>query len=148
MQDIATFLDPARVLELTAPDKQGAISELMQIVESEDLLAKPGEFHELILAREAECSTGIGRGVAIPHARPDGLKDVFIVTGFSSAGIDFGASDGAPVHLVFLIGATNDHSVYLNIISRISWLVRNEPLRQQLFRADSAATLYKLLSSH
>ena len=102
-------------------------------------------FFEKILEREMDSSTGIGLGVAIPHTRVESLADIFIAVGRSLKGIDFETPDGTPVHLVFMIAVNANHAEYLKIISRISWLVRNEKFRNQLLLSPSINDLYTLL---
>lgn len=148
MQDFAKFISRELVTEVTTTDKNAILSELVGCVAKTGLIGDSQAFLDQLIAREAESSTGIGRAVAIPHARPDGLKTPFVAVGRSHAGIDFDASDGGLVHLVFLIGATSDHALYLGIIARISWLVRNERLRQQLLHAEDADALFSLLAAH
>ena len=76
------------------------------------------------------------------------MKQITIAVGRSLKGIDFDAPDGSPVHLVFLIGITADRGQYLKVVARITWLVRNDQLRQEFFQAESAEALYLLLSKH
>jgi mannitol/fructose-specific phosphotransferase system IIA component (Ntr-type) len=135
-------------LELKATTKQEALQEIVAAVSKSGIVGQTDVFHQKILNREAQASTAIGLGVAIPHASHDGLKQITIAVGRSLKGIDFDAPDGSPVHLVFLIGITADRGQYLKVVARITWLVRNDQLRQEFFQAESAEALYLLLSKH
>lgn len=146
--EIANFIREDLVLEIHAGDRDGALGALMGAVESAHLLDDATLFYEKILEREKQSSTAIGLGIAIPHARFESLKEMFIVVGRSTNGIDFNAPDGATVHLICMIGATSDHAQYLKLVARISWLVRNDELRDQLFQAPSIEDVYALLSRY
>ena len=90
---------------LKATDKKGAIQELVKAIKS---VYNPEKFQtkdivEAVMEREKLGSTGLGHGVAVPHARTQGLKTVLGAFGRHPQGIEFNALDGEPVHLVFLI---------------------------------------------
>lgn len=90
--------------ELKATDKESAIRELVDVIrENHDIKPKAADIMALLLGREARGSTGIGDGVAIPHEAVEGLKEFVGAFGRSSAGLDFRAIDGEPVHLIFVI---------------------------------------------
>lgn len=94
----------AVVEEIQATDKEAAIRELVEVIRANhDVKLKTADVMSLLLGREARGSTGIGDGVAIPHEAVDGLKEFVGAFGRSSAGLDFRAIDGEPVHLVFVI---------------------------------------------
>ena len=148
MLAIADYLRSDLVLKLKATDQPGALRELMDAVEAAGMVDDPEDFFRRIQEREQESSTAIGLGVAIPHIRLDSLERIFIAVGISTDGIDCNAPDDASVHLVFMVGATQDHAEYLKLVARISWLVRNDQLRMQLFRTSSAEELFELLSDY
>lgn len=90
---------------LKATDKKGAILELVKAIKT---VYGPEKFQvkdivDAVMEREKLGSTGLGRGVAVPHARTPALKTVFGAFGRHPRGIEFNALDGEPVHLVFLI---------------------------------------------
>ena len=99
-----------------------------------------------VLVRERKLSTGIGHGIAIPHAKSPLLDRLYLVCGSSPAGIDFGSLDGAPVHLLFLLmgpeSAAGDH---VKALSQIAGVVRREALRQELIEAPSAESFRQIL---
>lgn len=133
------------MVELEGTEKVSALSQIMATIKEEKLLSDPDAFSKMILEREEESSTGIGLGVAIPHARVESLENIFIAVGRSAQGTDFATPDGTPVRLVFMIAISSNKAEYLKIISRISWLVRNEQFRKQLFLCPTIDDLYKLL---
>ena len=136
------------MVEIEGTEKKSALRQVMNTIEKEKILPDPEDFFQKILEREMDSSTGIGLGVAIPHSRVESLTDIFIAIGRSLKGIDFETPDGTPVYLVFMIAVNANHAEYLKIISRISWLVRNEQFRNQLLLCPSIHDLYTLLKDH
>ncbi len=100
----------------------------------------------VLLERERLGSTGIGDGLAIPHALVDGLGDPIIIFGRSRAGIPFESLDGMPVHLFMLIIADSAFlDVYLKLLARISRLLKDNSLRKRLMEASDEAALMDIL---
>lgn len=148
MLKLSQFLQPSMVTDLKATEKLPAIRELVDLMGQSSHSVDWENFYEKNVEREAQSSTAMGLGVAIPHARENTLKEPIIAVGRSRQGIDFGAPDGAPVQLVFLIVVGKDHALYLKVVSRIAWLVRNDGLRHQLFTAESPDALYDALKQY
>ncbi|WP_026690768.1 PTS fructose transporter subunit IIABC [Alteribacter aurantiacus] len=126
------------VLNLSATDKKGAIDELSGQLNKADRLVDLESFKEAIHDRENQSSTGIGEGVAIPHAKTKAVKEPAIAFGRSVKGVDYDALDGQKSHLFFMIaaseGANNEH---LQTLSRLSTLLMDEDFRQTLMEADT-----------
>ncbi|UOE93494.1 PTS fructose transporter subunit IIABC [Alkalihalobacillus sp. LMS39] len=126
------------VLELSATTKQGVIDELVNKLDSARKLSDKNLFKEAILARELQTTTGIGEGIAIPHAKTAAVRTPAIAFGRSTAGVDYDSLDGKPSHLVFMIaaseGANNEH---LETLSRLSTLLMDTDFRQTLLDAKS-----------
>ena len=94
--------------------------------------------------REHKGSTGIGKGIAIPHARTAGVKDLIGALGISEQGIDFESEDGQPCHLIFLILAPQEESTrYLKALSAVAFIGKDEDL---IFRLKSAASPDEVVS--
>ena len=143
---LTELLTPDRVVvPLAARDKAGVIAELTR-----HLVARSGgeyaEVLEAIEERENVLSTGIGFGVAIPHARSSAVRELSVVCGLSPVPVPYDSIDGDPVRLFFLIvGPEAAAGQHVKILSRIARLVRKENLRQQLCRADTADRFYAAL---
>lgn len=148
MKQIIDYMAENMVVELTGSDKTEALKQLMESVITNQLLTESDAFFEKIIEREKQSSTAIGLGVAIPHARMEGIDKIFIAVGRSKDGIDFTTPDGTPVHLIFLIGVNSSQSEYLKILSRISWLIRNDNFRKKLFSVSTISDIYCLLKEH
>jgi mannitol/fructose-specific phosphotransferase system IIA component (Ntr-type) len=95
----------ATVPELQADDRDGVISELITLLDQAGRLGKAQgkEIQKEVIKREKEASTGMGKGVAVPHVKHKAVKDVVAAIGLSNIGIDFSALDKQPVYSVILL---------------------------------------------
>ena len=131
----------AIVVNLKAKDKKGALTELVQLMrkahEGEKFPA--ADIVEGVLQREKLGSTGLGGGVAVPHAKLEGVRNVIGAFGRSARGVDFSAVDGEPVHLVFLIlapPAKND--AYLQALQKVMLAIKKPNVVRFLLGAKTA----------
>lgn len=126
------FLDPKAFLHrLKALDRQEAIGALAKAVSSVTTLdAKAIETE--VLEREQLLPTGVGNGLALPHARMEGLSKPFVAIGLSKAGIDFGSPDAEPARIIALIlTPKNDHGSQLEILADVAKTFRDAGTREQ-----------------
>jgi len=138
------------ILELEAVDHWPAIVELVdRLVAAGKLLPSHQETTlDALKLREDMVSTGIGSGVAIPHAFSDDLEDVIAVFGRSAAGIDFEALDDAPVHLIFLfIVPRRNYQLHLKTLAAIAKTFTSPELRDALRNAPNNAEIRELLKT-
>lgn len=134
------------ILSIKAKEKIGAIKEMGQILIDNGLILNPEEFFTEILRRENMESTGIGMGVAIPHARTKAVKDLVLVFGRSEEGVDFSSLDKKPSHLLFLISAPEDKKEeYIYTLAKISRLVRKDEVRIKLNKAKTQEELLAII---
>jgi len=124
-------------LALQAGDRESVFRELIALVPGLDAGARAGLLLAL-LGRERLGSTGLGHGVALPHTRYviNGVTRPQIVFGRHRNGINYGALDGQPVNLFFLLLAP-DVAQHLQILSRLSRLLRDNRLREELLSAPN-----------
>jgi len=102
--------------------------------------------HEAVLGRERKMSTGIGCGLAVPHAKVDFLEKMSIVALTCRTGIDFSAIDKEPVYLVFLIvSPSNTTGPHIRALSAISRIMADSEIRKSLIEAPSPEEFYKRL---
>ena len=134
---ISNYLDERLIVFLEAKTRDEALSQLVSLLDQAGQLKDKALFHESILEREKIVSTGIGLGVAIPHAKLMGYEDFFIAIGIQrKEGIEWNALDGAPVRLIFMIGGPeNKQTEYLKILSRLTMAIKNEERRKRLLKA-------------
>ena len=101
-----------------------------------------------IRERENLVTTGVGYGVAFPHAKTRAVKGIVIAFGRSEAGIEFDAMDHKPVHLFFLIAAPEDAiGAHLNVMARLSYLMKSEENRAKLLEASSPGDVLALMDN-
>lgn len=136
------------LLDMKASEHWLAILELVDFLgETGDL---PKDCREEILGaleeREAQISTGIGSGVAIPHTFSDKLEEVVAVFGRSKAGIDFEALDNAPVHFIILfIVPRKDYHLHLRTLAAIAKMFTNSEIRRKLAAAECRDEILEIL---
>ena len=126
------------ILDLTASSKQGVITELISQLDQAGKLNDKDQFTKDILTREGQSTTGIGDGIAIPHAKSAAVGTPAIAFGRSTPGIDYESLDGQPAHLFFMIaaseGANNDH---LEALSRLATFLMDSNFREKIIQATS-----------
>lgn len=138
MRDFAHYLDRRAVVFLRATDRDSALQELIDALDRLGKLRDADAFKSAVLAREKIVSTGIGMGVAIPHAKLPGYEHFFIAIGIQKQGIPWDALDGAPVRVVFLVGGPEDKQTeYLQLLSRITVAIKDRERRKQLLQSES-----------
>jgi len=146
---LSKFCDEKLVtFDLKATTKDDVIEELVDIAASSPLVKDRDELLRDIIHRENMVTTGIGYGVAFPHAKTKATKGIVIAFGRSSQGIDFDAMDKKPVHVFFLIAAPEDAiGAHLNVMARLSYIMKSEENRQKLMNVNSPGELLTILDS-
>lgn len=133
-------------LNLSSGEKVKALQELTDLIFEKEKISNREEFLKSVMAREGLESTGIGRGVAIPHARTDTIDRTVIALGRSREGVDFASLDGQPAHLIFLIvSPERDKTLYIKILARISRMVRRDEFRRDLLKAKTPDDVISLV---
>ncbi|WP_207940752.1 PTS system fructose-specific transporter subunit IIABC [Enterococcus sp. DIV2402] len=122
MQINDLLIKDAMIMDLQATDKKGAIDEMIQKMYDAGRISDIETYKEGILAREAQTSTGLGDGIAMPHAKNAAVKEATVLFAKSSKGVDYEALDGQPTYLFFMIaapeGANDTHLQALAALSR------------------------------
>ncbi len=136
---ISKYLDSRLIVFLEEATRDAAIEQLVKVLDVAGKLTDKARFHHAILDRERIVSTGIGIGVAIPHAKLEGYDDFFIAIGIQKKkGVDWNALDGFAVKLIFMIGGPeNKQTEYLKILSRLTQAVKDEERRKKLLKTHS-----------
>ncbi len=143
---LTEILKPDRVVvPLAARDKNGVIAELARV-----LVRQTGsDLAEVLSAiedRESVLSTGIGFGVAIPHARSPAVRELTMVGGVTATPVPYDSIDGEPVRLFFLIvGPEASAGMHVKLLSRIARLVRRDGVRKQLVESRTPDEFYGIL---
>ncbi len=148
MASIKDLLQKGLVIEeLQATDKQEVIREFARLLDSAGRVPHADELVRVLAEREMLGSTGIGEGIAIPHAKLPLLREMVVVFGRSSRGVAFEAVDGKPVHLFFLLVTPDDNpGEHLRTLARISRILKNRDLRGRLMQASRRDEILRLIS--
>lgn len=149
LNKLEAILDPALVMFLHASSRDEAIEALVSLLQANGLLPDREAFKQAILEREHLVSTGIGLGVAVPHAKLPCFETFFIAIGIQQeTGIEWQSLDHLPVRLIFMIGGP-DHkqTEYLQILSQLTAAVRDPEIRRQLLTAQDSQQILDLLAS-
>jgi len=137
------------ILDLKEKGKIEVIKKLGERLISLGYVTNSDEFFGEILKRENLESTGIGMGIAIPHARSKAVKDLVIVFGRSQEGVDFSSLDGKPAHLIFLIAGPEDKkSEYLFALAKLSKLLRKDEVRIELNKAKNEEEVIAIIKKY
>ena len=127
-------------LDLKSKNRESILVELSKLFErSKNILVEDNDIYKALVDREKLGSTGIGKGVAIPHAKTESAKELTVAFGISRKGIDFNSMDDEEVHIFFVFASPNkDSQIYLKVLARISRLIREENFRQNLMDCKTA----------
>ena len=147
--ELSEFISPQLTkLELSSTEKLDAIKELIDMLDTAGYLTDADAFLTSVLEREKVGSTGIGKGIAIPHSRTATVRDVVIAIGRSKPGIEFDSLDSRPVHIIFLIAAPIESGgLYLKALARLSRLLRYQEFRNELMAAETVDEIMKIISA-
>ena len=120
-------------LDLKSSSKDEVLKELSSLIGKSENIKDEALTHKALDEREKLGSTGIGKNVAIPHAKTDSSEKLTIAFGISRKGIDFESLDGESVNIFFVFASPlKDSQVYLKVLARISRLIRSEEFRNKL----------------
>ena len=117
------LLKNVMIMDLKGTTKEAVIDEMVAKYHAEGIVTDADEYRNDILKRESESTTGIGEGIAMPHAKDSAVTRATVLFAKSTKGVDFNALDGQPVHLFFMIaapeGANNEHLAALAALSSL-----------------------------
>ncbi len=134
------------IMDLHSREKMLVIREMIDRLKQAGEIANWIDCLNVISEREQLKTTGIGEGIAIPHARTNAVKSLVIAFARSREGIDFKSIDGQPVHLIFmLVSPPPDAGLYLNALARICALLRRKDFKESLIKADNAQEIISLI---
>ena len=136
---LESIIPPERVKVLESTDKEGALREMAALVAEAPEVENPERLLEAIFEREQIMSTGIGLGIAIPHAKIPQVKEFVVALGKATRPIEFQSLDGKPVDFIVLIAGPDDQQErYLQLLARITLKLKDAAVRRTL--ADAADT--------
>jgi nitrogen PTS system EIIA component len=146
---LEALLSPARIALLSAESKGDALNALIDLCVDVPGVKSREELSESVFAREKLMSTGIGLGIAAPHARLNGLADIYVSVGVNKTPLeDYDALDQQPVRIIVMIIAGRDqHARYIKTLARISRLLRDEQVRAHVLDAKTREEVFAVLTS-
>ncbi|MFW6366093.1 MAG: PTS sugar transporter subunit IIA [Spirochaetota bacterium] len=149
MSDIAEYTDKRYIRFVTSTEKFDVIEELASLFDEGEVCTSTRYLIHALKDRERMMSTGIGFGIAIPHAKISQVKRIAFAVGISKKGIDFDSMDGKPVHLVILVAAGEDqHKQYLSVMSNIMSLLKNDAVKERIINSSSPEEVLELMRSN
>lgn len=134
---------------IRAAEKTAAITELVDLLAATDVLFDREAALEAVLKREAERTTGIGYGLALPHGKSNSCRELAMAAGKPAVPIDFQSLDRRPVtFIVLLISPPDQTGPHIQALARISRLMNIDGFRSAVDRASTAEELYATISSY
>ena len=138
-------MDPRLVIVLNTNSRDETLHQLVHQIYEAGKIGDEEAFYHAIIEREKIVSTGIGMGVAIPHAKLPSYDQFFIALAVLQKPVDWHALDGAPVRLVFMIGGPDDKQTeYLQILSGLTQAIKDEERRKKLLTLQQASAMIEL----
>jgi fructose-specific phosphotransferase system IIA component len=133
-------------LDLKSDDKNGVLEELVDLLVKADKIKEKETLLKALISREELMSTGIGNGIAIPHAKCNEINSPVVALGFSKKGINYDAIDKAPVYIIFLL-VTPEKFVgsHIKALAKISRLLKHAHIREELKKITSKEDILALI---
>lgn len=144
---LGDYLDAAHIVcNLKGESKFQVIDELLDILNAESALLDHDLAREDIIAREGYLSTGLESGLAIPHAKTDGINGLKIVLGLKKEGIDFDSLDGKPAQIIFLVLSPRDTSgPHIQTLAEITRNLKDSAKREAVLKAETPEQVAKII---
>jgi len=143
---LCSYLSENTIIEnLNSVRKEDALKEIVGILHERGIIEQEEPYYKALLDRERLCSTGIGKGVAIPHAKLSSINSIIVSFARSIEGVDFDSVDKQPVYLIFTIFTPEDvPEDYLSILARISRIAKDSEFREKIMKASSVGEMMEI----
>ena len=134
------------LIPLKSEDRDASIQALIDLLDQNQLLADREKAYQAVLEREKIMTTGVGNGIAIPHCKDNSCPNFAVALGLHPKGVDFHSIDKKKAKIIFLlVGPENNPGMHIKLLSRISRLMSNEELREQMLASKTAAEVVQLI---
>ncbi len=144
-----TFRPDLIKVGLEAEDKDEAFEELVDLFVRSTGSPEREAILKAVRDRESKMSTGIKKGIAVPHGKTDAVDSVYGILGISSSGVDYDALDGEPVYLLFMMLAPQRESEkHLRLLKRLAELLDNPSFQTDLAGAKDAAAAHAIIKKY
>lgn len=148
MPSVTDYTDSNYIKKLDARDKFEAIEELARVFDGSSFCSDIDSLINALKEREEIMSTGIGFGIAIPHAKINSVKEMAFAVGISDRGIDFDSMDGQPVKLIILvIAGEKQHKDYLRLLSNIMAILKKEPVKDRIIKSSAPEEIIEIFNN-
>jgi len=148
MLQLKDIISKERIVDISAQTKIDALHEMVSVIATSENITNQQEFLDSILEREGILSTGIGIGVAIPHAKISSVKGFVVAIGRSMGGINFDSLDGRPVYLIILIGGPDDKQhEYLRMLAKVSSFLKDPEIKEKMMKVKNVKEIYEILAN-
>lgn len=143
--NIFSLLDSQTILpNLKAKNKAEILEKLVSALETKVSEEQLKKIHEAVIEREKIMSTGVGKGLAIPHGKTSGIDQTYAAFAILKDPVEYDAIDNEPVKMVFLlVGPQSSNSLHIKLLSRISRLMNNSEFREKLRNCDTSEEIIK-----
>lgn len=148
MTSIEDLINPSVIsVDVAATDRRGAIEELARLLQADGRVSDVPTYVDAVWAREEETGgTGMESGIAIPHGKSPAVARAAVAFGRSPSGVDFGAEDGSPADLIFLIAAPEGaDDLHVRLLSRLARRLIHPEFRTALREAGSPEAVYDVI---
>ncbi|MCM8817953.1 MAG: PTS sugar transporter subunit IIA [Candidatus Omnitrophica bacterium] len=146
MKIIDYLKEDSIIINLKSRDKKGSLKALIDLLEKNGYLKEGEKILETVMEREKLGSTGIGQGIAIPHAKTEQINDIVCALGISKNGVDFDSLDGEPVYIIFLVLApTKSIGEHLKTLAKIARLLKDKTFRTSLRNSKTPSEALKII---
>jgi mannitol/fructose-specific phosphotransferase system IIA component (Ntr-type) len=133
-------------LDLHSKDMPECLETMVGMAAARGVISDPADALARLLERELTMSTGMGGGVAVPHAKTEKCRDMVVALGCVPDGVDFKAIDGKPVHIVFLLlGPPDSTRQHVDLLARIAYLVRTPGVLEAIRSASDPRQVMDVL---
>ncbi len=144
---LAALTSPDLIVDLVATTKEEALRELLSVIKRSPAVSDPKAFEKAVFEREKLTSTGIGQGVAVPHAKIPSIRNYVMAIGRSRSGVEFDSLDGQPARLLFLVGASDRQAAaFVQVLASLVSMVKSEAIRRSILEAPDGMAVYGLLN--
>lgn len=146
MRSILDALQEGRLIELPEVSKEEALEYLAHTIEAVPDIGNTTDLAKIVMDREAQFNTGIGKGVAVPHCRTNLNGELLCAVGWAPHGIEYGALDGKPVHLLVMYYVPDaQRNLYLKEISSLAKVLNNSDTIETITQFEHITTVREKL---
>ena len=136
-------------VDVEVSSKEALIDKLIEMIADHPLIVDVGAVKKAVIERENMMSTGVGKGLALPHAKTKAVGGMIGALVTTSSPVEYGSLDNEPVRIVFLlVGKLDSKSLHVRILSRVSRVMNSRAVRQQILSAKTSDELLTIISQN